>query len=687
MLTDAKVHDSGVGRADEVNAVTALICVAALIVLWALIFRWHPSADPQIYMAIWAEVTADFLPAQRDYVIPEPAERLAYLATLALLVPLVLLASFWVRRWAQSGNWLSRRVSWVAGSAIVMLWLLCFLALKTDGRDFWFYVEPMKRLEARQNVFALFVDNALLIAAVICTLLITQYQRLSRLFQFALTLGIGVVSLTLVLSGFGQSIFTLASFAIPLDSLTATYYAVVQVESGATLLVDLPNQYGLYPHFLEPVFRWLGADLFHYSVVMAGLVVLTHLLFLAFVLIVFRSRAIAWLTFLAVIMFGYMLLRIHEWDPYFQYYPVRTLFPASMLVLAAIYLRSRRVWLYWATCLLLGFGVLWNLESGLFALSAWFCMLCADEFLSANVRVAVRRSCWHAASMVISVAIAVSAYTFFVWLRAGELPDWGLFTRFQRTFYGAGFFMLPMPVFGFWNLMALLYLVVLIWAASSWQARNDQAVLRPALLLTALGIVTFSYYQGRSHDAVGMYVSYPAILLAGLCADHLLPIALDRATTRWLARAGLVTLLTVLVGLAVTVKQLGLIFVDRAIMTVRHLHVAVLDPAIESDIRFVRAFAKPHERVAFSIEKSQESLFYGATLTRSAWRGIPGSTEMLLVADERRMIDWYASNTEFKVFADVKKGHPALLPILKDRYVAAAQNPDTGLLLLVPKLR
>lgn len=41
-------------------------------------------------------------------------------------------------------------------------------------------------------------------------------------------------------------------------SFNAFFYSAVQVFSGKELLVDFVNHYGLYPHFLEPLFHLVG---------------------------------------------------------------------------------------------------------------------------------------------------------------------------------------------------------------------------------------------------------------------------------------------------------------------------------------------------------------------------------------------------------------------------------------------
>ena len=43
------------------------------------------------------------------------------------------------------------------------------------------------------------------------------------------------------------------------------FYSLDQVVKGKTLLVNLTNQYGLYPHFLEPFFQIIRLNSFTYS--------------------------------------------------------------------------------------------------------------------------------------------------------------------------------------------------------------------------------------------------------------------------------------------------------------------------------------------------------------------------------------------------------------------------------------
>ena len=192
-------------------------------------------------------------------------------------------------------------------------------------------------------------------------------------------LGLGValaLTLTSVLAlrVFG---FRAAVAANPVH-LNTVLYSMVQVMGGQHLLVDVIPQYGLYAEFLKPWFALVGLSVPHFVLALSGLQLLA-MVALVFTLWRFlRSNALLWLgsaTFGWLMMMNWSDVVFDRLDPYFQYFPVRVVFPAVSVALAGAYLRRRTSPWAVAGAVFGGLGVWWNVDSGAVTLVAWFVLL------------------------------------------------------------------------------------------------------------------------------------------------------------------------------------------------------------------------------------------------------------------------------------------------------------------------
>lgn len=188
----------------------------------------------------------------------------------------------------------------------------------------------------------------------------------------------------------------------------AVYYSMAQVLGGRGLLVNLSNQYGLYPHFLEPCFRFVGLDVLSFSLTFAALSLFSYLLIVWFLQQEIASRVVASLASLSVLYYGFLSSKLAMPDePYFQYHPIRTLIPCLCIFLCRQYISrpSRRI--YHASFVIYAAGVLWNLDSGLTAWGVWIILLIYHEFATESFTVAAMHGpstwdtgwrCWQALS-------------------------------------------------------------------------------------------------------------------------------------------------------------------------------------------------------------------------------------------------------------------------------------------------
>jgi len=172
--------------------------------------------------------------------------------------------------------------------------------------------------------------------------------------------------------------------------------------------------------------------------------------------------------------------------------------------------------------LLLGAGVLWNVDSGAAALLAWLAALGYRALFRPTWRARLAAVAGHLAAAAAGLSAASAGYVGLVFLGHGELPDFRGCLHSQRLFYVHGYYMLPMTFPGPWLPVVLVYLAAYARAAAALVARADSPRSALLVLLAVLGSLLFAYYQGRSHTQCLRLAAWPAVFLLTLFLDDLL---------------------------------------------------------------------------------------------------------------------------------------------------------------------
>jgi hypothetical protein len=489
---------------------------------------------------------------------PEPGERTAYLAGLVVL-PLLLFGLALAGRRLQTDGWLRvpAAVSWTVELAVgTLLLVLAWRCLRAES---YF---PLMR-----NQFFLHPRISLALSAVGLILLGCLRFDSGWPARMAAVLAAGLVGLVFLAHVFDEhAVYASHVHFIPV------YNAMVQVQQGKAILIDMVSQYGLYPHFLTPIFALVGLSVLKFTVVLG---LLTALSFGALWVVLREAiprQSVACLGFLSLIFNCWLFfLFISTTDTrtylelYFQYFPIRLLFPALAVLLTWRYGHRPSRRLYGGAMILLAAGILWNLDAGVPAFGAWLGALCYTELFAEGWRDRAVGVVRHLAAGGLALLGVLAAHSAFTVVRHGSLPHYGEFLAYQKLFYFSGFFMLPMPFPGTWLLVVLVYLAGLTYAAVALAERRNTARAKLVLALSILGAGLFAYYQGRSHPIVLTVACWPCF--------PLLVIFLDEVLDYWpgwgLRPLPLVTaalLVWVLLGSSISVFS-HVDFVGRAIQT------------------------------------------------------------------------------------------------------------------------
>jgi hypothetical protein len=305
----------------------------------------------------------------------------------------------------------------------------------------------------------------------------------------------------------------------------AVFYSVVQISRGETCLAAVKPQYGCYGEFLRPIFSIVGLSVAHASVLFAALQGAASVFVIWFC---FRNLRPGFALAAGLWFVVISNATTNLGGQYFQYMPVRLLFPAASLFLLPVWQRRGNAWVAFVSGGLLALGIFWNLDSGLvvavgFAAFILFSRYPQQRPLGTRLR--------HLFAYAVGATAASLGFFVYLQLKSGVAIDPGALVYFQRAFAVEGFAMLPMPrPPSYWTAVVAVYAITLALFACKVGQGSAAAALERAAYLALIGAGLFSYFVCRSHLYVLMVCCWPAMLLLFFLLDRVtsVPRGLDR---------------------------------------------------------------------------------------------------------------------------------------------------------------
>lgn len=296
-------------------------------------------------------------------------------------------------------------------------------------------------------------------------------------------------------------------------------YPLIQDWLGSGINLGQKSMYGMYPIFLRPLWLLSGAPTTAaVTCVMSVLLFFANLAMLAFMYRFSQHKTMATVFGLLAIIFSLLLYPFWPGDAYFEFFPVRLIFPALSMVFMCLPLtRLRYPWLAYSV---LAFGLAWNFESGLVGLVMFGIFSTALRFAPSwtGITALVLKQLGMA---VAAVAFALGCVIVYYLSRFGTAPQLdGLLIMIKA--FAAGFGAEPMPMFGAWIFHVLIYGAAIfvgirrLFHSPSASPREQTAAL---LALAAMGLLWLRYYQGRSVPLQLIFVTMPAIFCLGILMD------------------------------------------------------------------------------------------------------------------------------------------------------------------------
>jgi hypothetical protein len=465
----------------------------------------------------------------------------------------------------------------------------------------------------------------------------------------------------------------------------AVAYSLSQVCAGKPLLTAAPPLYGDYAEFLLPLFKVIGLSIFKFCVVMGLLQGIAMAAVLLIAVRFLRTPGARLLCCAALLYFlgSTCLVGRRPFDPVFQYFPIRFIFPALSAPLFLWAARRATLTAWGALGAFAGLALMWNLETGIAVGGA----ILFTQTLEAISALLDRKRYLVIAPAITWITMLSTAALFWLFLeiQCAWRPPFHLTADYERLFYQAGYMMAPMPLGPHpWWLVAAAYLLGMGFGIQRFLSGRRDAVTRLALFLSILGIGLFLYYQGRSVDFNLMNASWPAILLAGLLTDRLL-----RAI-----RAGRLSRGTCWVALpAVYLGLLALVMLPGALVRVWSFgagqwRAAIAPAATDADIigrrvEFIREkVGKDSDCVILA---DYQAAYFMETGFRSSI-DMPGRTEFFFMADLDKLRAALLANPPRHLFADAATlDWLELTGTVNARFRTVATTPDGKLSYLEPR--
>ena len=665
-------------------ALCILVASTTAVLLCLLNYGIFKCYTPDMHTALKALLPQVIV--NPDLFQPEPVERLQYLVTLCCLPVFSFLVFSLLKKmalpWLKNGN-----------AALIVN---CIAIACIAGFLFFVLKAPMAHIAGENNSY-FFRNNLIHKFQIVFPIAFyaaafAGYLKYNEPIEhefskpFFKILSCFFVAVLLVVIVFYNVFHLAAQRETVLMETNAVFYSVTQVFAGKSLMVDISSQYGLYPWFLNPIFKITGLSIFSFSLVMGCLNALSFLFFYLGIKKVMKKDFLALLVFLCLLFWLYWQVRLPlRFTPrfFYQYWPIRILFPSIVFYLCTVFFsaarRQQKVILP-LLAIVSSAGVLWNLDTGIVAFGATFIALLFFSYQPGDFRGNWKRWLTIKLTMVSALALIVSVFALATKVHSGCWPAFGKALHFQSVFYVSGYYMLPMGLFGFWNVLALFYLFTAIYCVWHFRAK-DRSEPSIIVFLFVLGAGIFAYFQGRSYYMTLVVVLYPAIILSGIfCRQLIATWNMDRK-----AFPTEVLLIAFFLFLFVADGALSMVLSSASTSIYSYKNAFGHNPSNEKKLAgkmdFIRATIPEHDTIII-IAQDYESYYYSQGAYYNPLH-LPGSTEVFFKSELYTLLG-VLKDSRYPVLYDIAhpwKDKDTIEKTLATYYKETQRSSDSSIIL------
>ncbi len=670
-------------------AIGTLTVYATVLLLYILNQLILSGYDPDI-RAILTKVF-EITMREHESFFPEPVERLQFQLSL-FCMPLFIFISYSVanslRAFFNKNNNTPLYIN-LAGMSVLALYTYLIFSHKMvhfPGKDMGYFF--VSNAAFSQNFFMV---SIVYIAFVYGFFLYTGAaikDKLNRVIGFVSYAIVAFILLDLIL----YNIFNLSMQERGRYMETnSVFYAVTQLYAGKSLLVNVNELYGFFPWVLSPLFKIIGLGAYKFGLVMGILNALSFLCFYLGIKKLLKNDILALLVFLAVTWWLYWATRLPFESTsryYYQYYPVRILFPSITFFLLVLYQTCdqarKRIYLI-LIALVSALGVFWNMDSGVVSFGATLIALISSVFNPKAVKETIRPAARFVMQMFGALMLVFVVFILTAKMNTGLWPNLGEIGSFQNIYYISGYFMLPMSAIHFWNLPVVVYIATGVYCL--YQLKKSPEWDTPVIVfLFILGAGIFSYFQGRSFDTNLDFVTYPAIILLGVFSNKLRP---DFSFKKGGMQFHEGHVLFFIAFLFLVDSAFSLLYAAPDIHEFSMKNAFYIDPekerALDTRLSFLKSNLHDRDTVII-IAQDYESYYYDAGKYYNPVP-IPGSTEVFFKAETNKLLDYIKSGRYPVVYDrmhDLWLEKDTILKTLSAYTHIANALPDKSMLLLKP---
>jgi hypothetical protein len=649
-------------RADfAVDTISLFVTILLLYIINSVIYySYHPDVNAALDKVLALSI------APRQWFAPEPVERMQFEVSV-LLLPFIIYGVFTIvsrkRQFFYDRQSLSAGINY-SGLAIFVFLIVDILSeniphIKNETNAYFF----------RNNLLSLLTPFIAIILYCVSGYLLYLYYRTSEtpLRKKITSVVIYILVAVLILDIILYNIFNLAKAGIDISGETnAVFYVITQVYAGKSLLVDINCQYGLFAWLLNPVFKVIGLSTYNMGMVMALLDGVSFLLIYLGIKKLIRNDLFSFIVFICLIFWQYWQLKLpfgEEPRFYYQYWPIRLLFPALSFYLIVSYIgetEKNKKRLLPVLGLVSSFAILWNLDTGIVVYGATAIALLFAAFYTAPKKEAIKQSMGYAAWMLGSLLFVLALFFVSTKMHAGVWPDLMQIFAFQKIFYISGFFMMPMVAVHFWNLPVIVYIAAGVYCVYHSRKEN-QRDLPVIVFLFILGIGLFAYFQGRSFDTTIDMVMYPAIIILGIFCHKLF-----RQIAIYKPGLNEVTLFLLVPFIFIADGAFSMVYYTPSAHSFAWNNATVVDEEREQDLaprlNFVKNNLHPKDTVLI-LSKNYEGYYYAAGQYYNPLH-LPGSTEILFKSEIDTLLN-FIKTTKYPIVLDAMYVWPYFDTILE----------------------
>ena len=483
---------------------------------------------------------------------PEPKEKAMFLGSIVLVVLGLFVFYFVLNRLFKKKDGEVKNLTFNLITAVNVLLFIYFLSnCFFSANPFFAIPQNSHDTTTKTNFDFYFIQTFLHKRFVVYTFflfpiiffLLIKNIKLSELINSLLKKSVLVICV-----GLGILSLAISTFEFPYTfenkfDFNAVFYSVVQVYNGFPLLVDdFTNTYGMYPHFLVPILKLTGFSILNFSLIMGVLLCLCFIFLYYTLNKTIKNKFIVLLGFCSVffVCYGYQKTVIN-YDAIYSTHPIRWLFPMVLLAFVPFYIKRIEISqsVFFRKFILLNtlefipiklvsffvfaFGVLWSPDFGTFSFLSLISFYVFLEFNTENIKHSIIQLAFTLTQAILLLFFAFMMYSFFIKFFYNATPDITILFKTIATFSSIGFGMLPMPtIMHPWMLVALVYIIGWVVSIHHFFTNQKTNYTLSIFILTFIGTIGLTYYQGRSHNWNLFVTNFEVFMLLALFADKLL---------------------------------------------------------------------------------------------------------------------------------------------------------------------